>query len=111
MEHGHHHSGMWVPGEPPTWGRTFLPHLGPESVLAVLSVVAAYAERAVPTSSHGEPPRSPLAARAFAASRLTHSQSSVESDVELGPAHEDGRAVAACPADAPPLSGGFQFVG
>jgi len=31
---------MWVPGEPPTWGRMFLPHLGPESVLAVLSVVA-----------------------------------------------------------------------
>ena len=38
MEHGHH-SGMWVPDEPPTWGRMFLPHLGPESVLAVLSVV------------------------------------------------------------------------
>src|SRR5215218_5447743 len=30
---------MWVPGEPPTWGRVFVPHLGPESVLAVLSVV------------------------------------------------------------------------
>ncbi|HLM04382.1 MAG TPA: cytochrome c oxidase assembly protein [Blastococcus sp.] len=30
---------MWVPGEPPTWGRMFVPHLGPESVLAVLSVV------------------------------------------------------------------------
>jgi putative copper resistance protein D len=30
---------MWVPGEPPTWGRTFLPHLDPWSVLAVLSVV------------------------------------------------------------------------
>ena len=28
VEHGHH-SGMWVPGEPPTWGRMFLPHLGP----------------------------------------------------------------------------------
>ena len=31
---------MWVPAEPPTWGRMFLPHLGPESVLAVLSVMA-----------------------------------------------------------------------
>jgi putative copper resistance protein D len=30
---------MWVPDEPPTWGRTFLPHLEPWSVLAVLSVV------------------------------------------------------------------------
>jgi putative copper resistance protein D len=30
---------MWVPGEPPTWGRMFLPHLTPESFLAVLSVV------------------------------------------------------------------------
>jgi putative membrane protein len=39
VEHGHH-SGMWVPDEPPTWGRLFQPHLGPESVLAVLSVVA-----------------------------------------------------------------------
>ena len=39
MDHGHH-SGMWVPGEPPTWGRMFIPHLGPDSVLAVLSVVA-----------------------------------------------------------------------
>ena len=39
MDHGQH-SGMWVPGEPPTWGRMFQPHLGPESVLAVLSVVA-----------------------------------------------------------------------
>jgi putative membrane protein len=38
VDHGQH-SGMWVPGEPPTWGRTFLPHLGPESVLAVLSIV------------------------------------------------------------------------
>ena len=38
MDHGHH-SGMWVPDEPPTWGRTFLPHLDPWSVLAVLSVV------------------------------------------------------------------------
>jgi putative membrane protein len=35
-----HHSGMWVPGLPPTWGRMFLPHLDPSSVLAVLSVVA-----------------------------------------------------------------------
>ena len=39
MEHGHH-SGMWVPGEPPTWGRSFLPHLDAWSVLAVLSIVA-----------------------------------------------------------------------
>jgi putative copper resistance protein D len=31
---------MWVPGEPPTWGRMFLPHLDPWSVLAVGSVVA-----------------------------------------------------------------------
>jgi putative membrane protein len=38
VDHGHH-SGMWVPDEPPTWGRTFLPHLDPWSVLAVLSVV------------------------------------------------------------------------
>jgi putative membrane protein len=28
-----------VPGEPPTWGQMFLPHLEPWSVLAVLSVV------------------------------------------------------------------------
>ena len=28
VEHGHH-SGMWVPDEPPTWGRMFLPHLEP----------------------------------------------------------------------------------
>ena len=39
MEHGHH-SGMWVPEQPPTWGRMFLPHLDGVSVLAVLSVVA-----------------------------------------------------------------------
>lgn len=38
MEHGHH-SGMWVPDEPPTWGRMFIPHLDPWSVLAVLSIV------------------------------------------------------------------------
>jgi putative membrane protein len=38
VDHGHH-SGMWVPDEPPTWGRTFLPHLEPWSVLALLSVV------------------------------------------------------------------------
>jgi putative copper resistance protein D len=30
---------MWVPDAPPTWGRLFLPHLEPESVLAVLSVL------------------------------------------------------------------------
>jgi putative membrane protein len=34
-----HHSGMWVPDEPPSWARMFLPHLSPWSVLAVLSVV------------------------------------------------------------------------
>jgi putative membrane protein len=38
VDHGHH-SGMWVPADPPTWGRMFLPHLEPWSVLAVLSVV------------------------------------------------------------------------
>jgi putative membrane protein len=38
VEHGHH-SGMWVPDEPPTWGRMFLPHLDAWSVLAVLGVV------------------------------------------------------------------------
>ncbi|MGY2004584.1 cytochrome c oxidase assembly protein [Blastococcus sp. SYSU DS1024] len=38
MEHGHH-SGMWVPEDPPTWGRMFLPHLDAWSVLAVLSIV------------------------------------------------------------------------
>ena len=38
MEHGHH-SGMWVPAEPPTWGRMFLPHLDGWSWLAVLSLV------------------------------------------------------------------------
>jgi putative copper resistance protein D len=30
---------MWVPSEPPTWGRMFLPHLDPWSVLAVASIV------------------------------------------------------------------------
>jgi putative membrane protein len=42
VEHGNghgHHSGMWVPDEPPTWGRMFLPHLEPWSVLAVLSLL------------------------------------------------------------------------
>ena len=39
MEHGHG-SSMWVPDEPPTWGRLFLPHLDAVSVLAVLSIVA-----------------------------------------------------------------------
>ena len=38
MEHGHH-SGMWVPGEPPTWGRMFLPHLDAWSVLPVLALL------------------------------------------------------------------------
>jgi putative membrane protein len=39
VDHGQH-SGMWVPSDPPTWGRMFIPHVGPGSVLAVLSVVA-----------------------------------------------------------------------
>jgi putative membrane protein len=39
VEHGHH-SGMWVPGQSPTWGRMFLPHVTPGSVLAVLSMLA-----------------------------------------------------------------------
>src|SRR4051812_32257203 len=30
---------MWVPDEPPTWGRMFLPHLDGWSVLAVLSLL------------------------------------------------------------------------
>src|SRR4051812_26627259 len=38
VDHGHH-SGMWVPDQPPTWGRMFLPHLGSWSVLALLSVL------------------------------------------------------------------------
>jgi putative membrane protein len=38
VEHGHH-SGMWVPDEPPSWGRMFIPHLEAWSVLAVLAVV------------------------------------------------------------------------
>jgi putative membrane protein len=38
VEHGQH-SGMWVPDEPPTWGRMFLPHLEPWSVLAVASIL------------------------------------------------------------------------
>jgi putative copper resistance protein D len=31
---------MWVPGEPPTWGRMLLPQLDPWSVLAFASIVA-----------------------------------------------------------------------
>jgi putative copper resistance protein D len=31
---------MWVPDQPPSWGRMFVPHLGAWSVLAVLSVLA-----------------------------------------------------------------------
>ncbi|UOY03544.1 cytochrome c oxidase assembly protein [Blastococcus sp. PRF04-17] len=31
---------MWVPDEPPTWGRMFLPHLDPWSVVPVLGVLA-----------------------------------------------------------------------
>ena len=38
MEHGHH-SGMWVPSEPPTWGRMFVPHLDAWSVLPVLALL------------------------------------------------------------------------
>jgi cytochrome c oxidase assembly factor CtaG len=35
-----HGSGMWVPDRSPTWGRLFLVHLGPWSVLAGLAVLA-----------------------------------------------------------------------
>ena len=38
MDHGHH-SGMWVPDLPPTWGRMLLPHVDGGSVLAVLAVL------------------------------------------------------------------------
>jgi putative membrane protein len=31
---------MWVPDQPPTWGRMFLPHLDASSVVAVLGIVA-----------------------------------------------------------------------
>jgi putative copper resistance protein D len=31
---------MWIPDEPPTWGRSFLPHLDAWSILPVLSIVA-----------------------------------------------------------------------
>ena len=42
MDHGHHGhgSGMWMPAEPPTWGRMFLPHLDAWSVLPVLAALA-----------------------------------------------------------------------
>ena len=39
MDHDHS-SGMWVPEEPPSWGRMFLPHLDPWSVLPVLALLA-----------------------------------------------------------------------
>jgi len=39
VDHGQH-SGMWVPAQPPTWGRMFQVHLDSWSVLAVLSGVA-----------------------------------------------------------------------
>jgi putative membrane protein len=39
VDHGHS-SGMWVPADPPSWGRLFLPHLDPWSVLPVLALVA-----------------------------------------------------------------------
>jgi putative membrane protein len=38
VDHGQH-SGMWVPAQPPTWGRMFLPHLDAWSLLAVASIV------------------------------------------------------------------------
>lgn len=38
MDQGHH-SDMWVPVDPPSWGRMFIPHLEQWSVLAVLSLV------------------------------------------------------------------------
>lgn len=38
MNHGDG-SGMWVPQEPPSWGRLLLPHLGAWSVLAVLTAL------------------------------------------------------------------------
>jgi putative membrane protein len=42
VEH-EHGSGMWVPDEPPTWARMFLPHLDPWSVLPVLALMAGVA--------------------------------------------------------------------
>ncbi|MGY1808202.1 cytochrome c oxidase assembly protein [Blastococcus sp. SYSU D00669] len=36
----HDHSGMWMPDQPPTWGRMFVPHLDGWSIVAVLSLVA-----------------------------------------------------------------------
>jgi putative membrane protein len=39
VDHGHH-SGMWVPEDPPTWALMFLPHLDPWSVLPVLALLA-----------------------------------------------------------------------
>ena len=36
----HEHSGMWMPDQPPTWGRMFVPHLDAWSILPVLSVLA-----------------------------------------------------------------------
>ena len=51
MEHGHH-SGMWVPGEPPTWGRMLLPHLDPWSVLPVLSAHVVVTSEAL-AAGHG----------------------------------------------------------
>jgi putative membrane protein len=39
VDHGHH-SGMWVPEDPPTWARMFLPHLDPWSALPVLALLA-----------------------------------------------------------------------
>ena len=31
---------MWVPEDPPSWGRMFIPHLDPWSVLPVLALLA-----------------------------------------------------------------------
>jgi len=35
----HDHTGMWMPDEPPTWARLFIPHLDGWSILAVVSIV------------------------------------------------------------------------
>ena len=55
MEHGHH-SGMWVPEDPPTWARMFLPHLDPWSVLPVLALLAAPVTLALRTLPRGQGP-------------------------------------------------------
>ena len=35
----HDHTGMWMPDEPPTWARLFIPRLDGWSILAVVSIV------------------------------------------------------------------------